>query len=405
MYLLPHTESQAMLRPFIATITALAFTLGAGIGHSLPVSKEHIEATTATVGRAPDPALTADPAPDPEPTALPTQHPGPSVVDVPLESSLEVRPANGWQFTSCDTLLAATPLVTACSPQGFTVHGPAYDAAIKPVRVTMQLQHGSTQLTIDYIIRLSTPPPAEAPDTTLPLPLPAGAVSLIPLSLLDINCGLCSPHQASIEVVGIDPSDAGEARVTAGHLVLTPAANTRGLLSVDLRVHDDLATASRVFRVNARVIAPGATPIIGFHLQRPVASLELSVNDLALQLGETAPLTILRCDPAVHGSVHCTQNGKIRYEPAAAAADSEAPEDQFAVVLLAADGRAALASVTLSGTAPRVAPAIGGHTAPLAFRPSSPPPGESDAEISGVTTAFTAMMDAIAQRENSINER
>ena len=52
---------------------------------------------------------------------------GPSVVEVPLEQTLEVRPAPGWSFASCDALLAATQLVTACTPESFTVTGPSFD--------------------------------------------------------------------------------------------------------------------------------------------------------------------------------------------------------------------------------------------------------------------------------------
>src|SRR3546814_420648 len=160
---------------------------------------------------------------------------GPSVVEVPYLGTLDVQPAEGWQFGDCAPLVAATPMVTACSPAAFTVAAPTFDPDAQPVRVSVPLVSGETRLTVDYIIRLAPPAEPDAPDSEVPLPVPAGSRVLVPLSDLGMECGLCTPGTASVEVEGVDPAGAGRAWTTGSHVVFAAATGASGSAAVGLR--------------------------------------------------------------------------------------------------------------------------------------------------------------------------
>ena len=345
---------------------------------------------------------------------------GPSVVEVPLEQSLEVRPAAGWSFADCGPLLKASELVTVCTAEGFTVTGPAYDADIEPVRVAVPLRSIGTgaELTVDYVIRLAEPSLPDAPDTTIDLPLTAGAVSLVPLSELGLDCGLCSAGEASVEVRKVEPGAAGTARVTGAHLVFSADPEAQGPVEVDLRVKDDTERASKTFRVTLHVSQPTRPPLQGLHLLRPAEALTVSAEDLLGPLGfegggqpggADEPIIVAACGPALHGTVSCTPGGGIVYEPRSSGADgADDPEseqalpDQFSVRLVAADGRQTLASVTLvaaGGGAPAVlAPASGAERATLQFSLPRPPPEHEEEAPGGAATGFIELMDALGAR-------
>lgn len=351
---------------------------------------------------------------------------GPSVVEVPLEQSLEVRPAAGWSFADCGALLEASELVTVCTAEGFTVTGPAYDADIDPVRVAVPLRSVGTgsELIVDYVIRLAEPSQPDAPDTTIDLPLTAGAVSLVPLSDLGLDCGLCSAGEASIEVRKVEPGSAGAARVTGAHLVFSADPKARGSVEVDLRVKDDIGRASKTFKVMLHVSQPTRTPLQGLHLSRPAEALSISAEEL-LGLppgsesaegseqpgGADEPIIVAACGPALHGAVRCTPGGGIAYEPrsgpdgANGADDAESEQalpDQFSVRLVAPDGRQTLASVTLVAAGDRtpavLAPASGAERATLQFSLPRPPPQEEEEAPGGAVSGFSDLMDALGAR-------
>lgn len=345
---------------------------------------------------------------------------GPSVVEVPLEESLEIRPAAGWTFADCSGLRAASKLVTACTPEAFTVTGPAYDASIAPVRVSVPLRSGDRELTVDYVIRLAEPTPPSAPDTTIDLPLRAGAVSLIPLSELGLECGLCSPGEATIEVGAVAPSTLGRARVTGSHLVFSAAPDAQGAVEIDLRVRDDIGTASNTFKVTLHVSKQTGAPLHGLHLlvgaDAATGGVELDARTLIAALGaEPAPAVVISgCGPALHGAVHCTPDGSIVYEPEAggSAADGASSLDEFGVRLVASDGRQTLASVVVTnGAATRgtaaadtatarstaLAPAAGAKRAKLDLALPRPPV-KTEEKSGGATTGFSELLDAIGAR-------
>lgn len=351
---------------------------------------------------------------------------GPSVVEVPLEQSLEVRPAAGWSFADCGALLEASELVTLCTAEGFTVTGPAYDAGIEPVRVAVPLRSIGTgsKLTVDYVIRLAEPSLPDAPDTTIDLPLTAGAVSLVPLSELGLDCGLCSAGEASVEVRKVEPGAAGAARVTGAHLVFSADPRAQGPVEVDLRVKDDTGRASKTFRVTLHVSQPARTPLQGLHLLRTAEALTVSAEDLLGPPlgserskspeepgGADEPIIVAACGPALHGTVSCTPGGGISYEPRSGASgadgvdDAESEQalpDQFSVRLVATDGRQTLASVTLvaagGGTPAVLAPASGAERATLQFSLPRPPPQHEEEAPGGAATGFIELMDALGAR-------
>lgn len=327
---------------------------------------------------------------------------GPSVVEVPLESSLEVRPAEGWHYADCAALRAASPLVTACSSESFTVTGGAYDAEIAPVRVPVLLQGSNSELTVDYVIRLAEPAIPTAPDTTIGIPLTAGSVNLIPLSDLGLTCGLCTAGEATIEVGAVSPEDLGTARVTGTHLVYAAKSDAQGLVEVDLRVRDNIEAVSKTFKVMLHVspdhLVQGSQPdasqsLHGLHLARDPGPFDLSVGELVASVTQGGTLIISACGPALHGTVQCTPGGEIHYEPG----PTNPETDQFAVRLVASDGRQAIASVTMYADAPQIAPGAGAKRAKLELSLPTPPP-EAEEAASGATTRFTELMDALGAR-------
>ncbi|MFC5338657.1 hypothetical protein [Leucobacter denitrificans] len=318
---------------------------------------------------------------------------GPSVVEVPLNGELEVRPAAGWHYADCSQISGASDFVTACSSESFTVTGGAYDAEIEPVRFPVRLLNGGREVTLDYVIRLAEPALPEAPDTTLGFPVPAGAVSLIPLSPLGLTCGLCSAGEASIEVGNVAPEDLGSARVTGSHLVYTAARDGHGLVEVDLRVRDDIENVSKTFKVMLNVSRSEAAPFHGVHITSEPGELSLEVDHLVATPTSGSGLIISECGEALYGGVTCTPGGEIHYVP-----DPGAPStDQFAIQIVAEDGRQTVASVTLSDDPPPLAPGVGTKRAKLELTLPTPPP-EAEETPGGATTGFTELMDKLGAR-------
>lgn len=323
---------------------------------------------------------------------------GPSVVEVPYLGTLDVQPAEGWQFGDCAPLVAATPLVTACSPAAFTVAAPAFDPAAPPVRVSVPLVNGETRLTVDYIIRLAPPAEPDAPDTEVPLPVPAGSRVLVPLSDLGMECGLCTPGTASVEVGAVDPAGAGRAWTTGSHVVFAAATGASGAATVGLRLVDDLGRRTKIALMTVHVSPAETTPLHGLHLNRaiPGEPVALTAGDLAFAMPETPDLMVVDCGSAIAGSVSCTPDGEITYVPVAGAGT-----DQFSVQLTAPDGRQVLTSVTFTdaesaASVGSLAPAAGTATAPL--RVSLPVPVEGGQDERGATTSFTQLLDRVGAR-------
>ena len=337
-------------------------------------------------------AAGAAPAPPPTPPSPDSSVVGPTVVEVPFEGPLDVKPAPGWTFADCDPLRAATPLVTACAPGGFTVLSPGYDPALEPVRVAVPLTSDTASLTVDYIIRLAAPDAPDAPDTDIALPVPAGSRLLVPLSDLGLTCGRCTPGTARIEVTGVDPASAGSARVTGTHLTFAASSAARGPAEIGVRVTDDIGDSSNIFLVTVHVVEPASDALIGLHLLRPLAATTFEIADLAFAVGTDDEPRVVGCGSAFAGTVTCNPDAAVTYTPAAGATS-----DQFSVRLATAGGRQALASVTLGTTdAAALAPAAGEASAPVGV--ALPRGVETAEEQAGATTGFTRLMDGLGAR-------
>lgn len=343
--------------------------------------------TAAAVGAPAAAGAATEPTPSPTTAADTTT--GPTVVEVPFEGELEVKPAPGWAFADCGPLREATPLVIACAPDGFTVASPGYDPELAPVRVAVPLTSAAASLTVDYVIRLAEPEPPDAPDTDIALPVPAGGHLLVPLSDLGLTCGRCTPGTAQIEVTGVDPASAGMARVTGTHLAFAAASEARGPAEIGLRVTDDIGSSSKIFLVTVHIVAPAPDALVGLHLLRPMETTSFEADDLAYAVGTDDEPRIVGCGEAFTGTVTCSPDGVVTYTPAAGATT-----DQFSVRLATASGRQALASVTLGTTdASALAPAAGEASVPLDL--ALPRGAETSEEQAGATTGFTRLMDGL----------
>lgn len=345
----------------------------------------------ALAGGAAATAAGTDPTPTPTGGSDLARPTGPSVVEVPFESTLDVKPAPGWAFADCAPIVAASALVTTCAADGFTVASAVFDPELAPVRVTVPLTNGMSTLAVDYIIRLAAPTPPDAGDTDTGIPVPAGSRLLIPFSDLGLTCGLCTPGTAEVEVVGIDPASAGTARVTGTHLTFAAAPGARGRAEIAVRVTDDIGASSKVLLVTVHVVAADTDSVIGLHLLRPAEPLALEIADLGFAVGTEEELRIVGCGAALRGLVSCSPDGTVAFTPA-----GDGP-DQFSVRLSTPNGRQAIASVTLGTTdAAALAPATGTASAPLTL--ILPRPVESSEEQAGATSNFTKLMDGLGAR-------
>ncbi len=316
---------------------------------------------------------------------------GPSVVEVPRTGSLEVKPADGWEFADCGALTGATPLVTACTSTSFTVDAQgAMDQAV--ARVAVPLRRGPTSISVDYVIRLAQPAAPDATDTDLALPIPVGSRTLIGLSDLSLSCASCTPGTAQIQVLGVEPTTAGNALVTGSHMVF--AAAQTGTAQISLRLTDDLGQGTKTFLVTFHVVADDDADILGLHLSEPMptAATSYALSDVAVSL-DGSHLTLVSCGTPIFGMLDCTPGGGIVYTPTAATTT-----DQFSVQVTDANGRQARATVTYGiPDSPSLAPGVGASDAALTI--SLPAPTESaDEPTTGATSAFTALMDETGAR-------
>src|SRR3546814_10506581 len=172
-----------------------------------------------------------------------------------------------------------------CSPAAFTVAAPTFDPDAQPVRVSVPLVSGETRLTVDYIIRLAPPAEPDAPDSEVPLPVPAGSRVLVPLSDLGMECGLCTPGTASVEVEGVDPAGAGRAWTTGSHVVFAAATGASGSAAVGLRLVDDLGRRTKLALLTVHVSPAHDAALQGLHLIRAMPAEPLAHTAAELAFG------------------------------------------------------------------------------------------------------------------------
>ena len=329
--------------------------------------------------------------------------PGPSVVGVPFEGSIDVSPAAGWEFIDCAGLREAVPLVTACGADGFTAAAPEYDPEAEPYRVNVALRGPDGPTEIPYLVRLEPPAPPTGTDTTIDLPVPAGAPTLIPFTALGLDCERCTPGTASIEVAGVDPEASAAATVTGTHLVVVPHADTRGESYVHLRLVDDMQQVSKQFivtlsvgnpdRISLRPLHRAVGPMNHDESRSDEGPLEFDVDQLVTQLdGTRSDIISVSCSLPLHGAALCSPEGRITYTPAVTA-EGEWLRDQFSVRATDAEGREALASVTVMEASASLVPATGRDE--MSVEVAVPFVDVEPSSVSGATAGFTTLMDAL----------
>ena len=321
---------------------------------------------------------------------------GPTVVHIPYEGSIEVKPAAGWTFADCGAMLAATPLLTACIPDSFTASAPTYDPSQAPTRISVPLTSATVSVTVDYLIVLEPPAKPEVDDLDYGYPFGSGSRAMVPLSDLEISCGRCSIDTAEVRVGRVEPADAGSATVTGAHVVFTSRIGFVGAVEISIRVVDDIGARSTSSTLTLHFVSPGSAPLVGLHIAASVplqddGSMVLETDAADLVLG--GDVTVIGCGPSLRGSVVCLPNGRIEYRSAAASAP-----DQFSIHVQREDGEQATASVTLTpaetGNSWALAPAIGETTAPLAVPTLAPAPSREET-ATGVTTPFVELLDRV----------
>ncbi len=333
-------------------------------------------------------------------SAAEQQPAAPGVVSIPYEGEVEVAAASGYVITDCAPLFA-TGLVTACAPNGFTASAPAFDPEAAPVRVEVGLANASTVLAVDYVLQLEPPPAPDLPDTELMLGLGDGDRSLIPLSMLGLECELCTPGTARIEIVKAPPSSRIRASVTGAHLVLTPTRGFTGSGEIGLRIVDDLGQRSKTAIVTAHAAPSGSIPALALHrqLEMPGETIEIPAADTvpAIDAAGSGGVSVVRCGGAVRGAAVCRPGGAIEYTPVGA------ESDQIWAQVADRSGWQGLVSVTFRepGAAPlaALAPARGAEEAVLLIPTALPPDEDAEAaDEAAATSALTGILDQIGAR-------
>lgn len=291
-------------------------------------------------------------------------------VAVPYLGETEITPAAPWRVARCPD--APAGLLVACRPDRVTLTAEGFDPAWGEPTLTVGLDGPLGALDVAYRVLLAPPEPPAAETVLWDAPVASGAQVLIPLAALGVTCKLCTPGEARLEVGVAEPESAAVATATGSHVAVRTTPGFTGDLAVPVRVVDDAGQAGG-FSIVLRVGPVPAEPFGALHVLVPVeADGSASIDLAALAWPESLPGAIAECSAALAGMVACA-GGVATYT--APEGDALAGSDQFAVRLVAPDGRIARGSVTLepAGTAPALAPVAGGTSAPLRVLLPAPP--------------------------------
>ena len=349
----------------------------------------------------------------PVPTPPPANPTGPNTVTIPYLGELPIKPAETWAFADCGAILAATPLAVDCAPDQVTFRATSYDPAFGVLRVPIALSQGARTLTIDYLISLEPPEKPEFTELDYDYPFPSGSRVLIPISDLQVVCGLCAQTGGvRIQAVSIKPKRAGTATVTPTHVVLAASSGYTGSAEVRLRVFDDIGQRSSTTSVTVHLYAAGSDPLSAWHVYLPFAADPAAATevDLAALFGresgnaEEGDAVVLGCGAPAVGTVLCQPSGAASYHPRA----GEPPaSDQFSFHVSSTDGEQITGSVTLLRDAAQAdaapaddpaaltpAPAVGEASA-VTIVPARQPPAETGESGAGLITPFARLLDRV----------
>lgn len=266
---------------------------------------------------------------------------GPNAVAIPYFGETTVSPATGWLITDCAPVVAATPLVTACTAEEFTLTATSYDPEFEPLTISVPMSNGRSTATVSYVVTLAPPEPPEIGLTSYPYPTASGATLLLPISDLDIECPVCTTGGA-MQVVNVAPASAGSAAAADTHLVVRSVPSFAGNLEVTIRFADSFG----FFSGEETITIPFTDDderLTAMSVYRPLStttptSLSLSAFVVA---DEIADVTFIGCGAAIHGTVVCSDDGNVQYIPFE---ESQIDQFSFHVEL---GGSQATGSVTL----------------------------------------------------------
>lgn len=327
---------------------------------------------------------------------------GPNSVAIPYLGEVQAKPAEGWSFTDCASVLAATPLATACEPQGITFTAPAYDPDAATLIIPVSLGNGALAITVDYFVRMAPPPVPTLPKGPYAYPFAAGSHVLIPFSDLGIECTVCREGMV-VEVDSVSPRSAGRASATATHLVFSASPEFVGTAEVSIVVLDDFGQHSAAASLDLAFYRPGSVTLAASHVYRPFEASGPTLVDLSelAAASRDGELRLLGCGPAVHGTVVCSPEGVAEYHPTAASSldqfsfhyATEAGEQATGSVTLVAPAATADAGLPSEGFVPSAGGGKKGPPSPLV--PRTPPPEGTAEQTPGLFDPFVRLLNGV----------
>lgn len=317
------------------------------------------------------------------------------LVVIPYLEPVEIAPAEGWRV-DCAGVGELEGIEMTCVDGKVTLTADTYDSAWGEHVLTVPLRAGSAEADVAYRVRQGPPTAPVLAASVIDAPLEVGRQTLVPLSLLGVECTLCA-EDASLAVVETTPGLV--AGVSGTHLALRGSIPGEGIVTVEIT--DDtgqaVSTEITVFVTPASASAVGGPTA----LHVTVASAEgLSLADLAWGSDLTFSCPI---DPVV--AVTCDPDGGIAItepEPGAAESTEESAQKlpvQFSFRVVDADGRQSIGSVTIDPDAEASAdgapvPVRWAETADLGIAVAIPPDEDEDG---GDEASVLSELDRILQ--------
>jgi hypothetical protein len=293
------------------------------------------------------------------------------VVEIPYGEPVDVRPSGGWSI-DCAGVGALDGVELACTAEGITLAAP-FDADWGEQILPVTLQAGAATAQVRYRVRLGPPAAPEVGASAVDVPLPVGRQSLVPLSLLNLTCVLCT--DATIEIAEVAPASA-IVGVGPAHLSVRPAQP--GEITVKLTVTDDAGQS-----IDAEVVLTATSALPGGPRALHVSGPEpVALGDLVS--GDDVTIECLTVDPALA----CGAEGELTRT-----AESERPV-QVTYRVVDAAGRQALGSVTVDPAA-SLAPVAPSWSRKAGLGLAVPAPSEDDTEAPSPLAPLTRILQEV----------
>lgn len=342
------------------------------------------------------------------------QPPGPpgARVDVPYQSKIDVKPADGWAFKDCaavrkqlGTQLAKVRTevlrLTACTAAGFTLNSEHYSSDLEPFTLVVDAASGPVDVTWQFRVALASPEPPAAPkEAEYPFPFTAGTVARIPFSDLGITCTECADGMR-VRVDGVEPAGAG-AEASSTHLLVSPSSPSAQRVVVSYSLGDDSGQFAESITLAVNFAAPAKRPIASGDIVLPLAgdaAVSVNVADYLAPI-DGRKWSVASCGDPSRGTVTCARSGKLRYVPHKGAhlgGGGDRVIDQFSYTVRTEDGALDTASVTLvPADSPLLSSGLRSDGVPLGteartgFVPSKPDPPQQPA-----TNRFLGIQDLL----------